>query len=67
MVNPSVFMFPFFDSVIYCHCILMVSYSSLTSDDIHNLLDEEVLSLSHPWDGNVPFPVFVVEDMNSFS
>ena len=45
----------------------MVSYSTLTSDDIHNLLDEEVLSLSHPWDGTVPFPVFVVEDMTSFS
>ena len=44
----------------------MVSYSSLTSDDIRHLLDKEVLSLSNPWNGTIPLSVFVVLDMKSF-
>ena len=45
----------------------MVSYSNLSSDDIHRLLDDEVSSLSHPWDGTILFPVYVVKDMKSFT
>ena len=45
----------------------MASYSTLTTDDIHNLLDDEVSSLSNPWTGVVNFPVFVVMDMKYFS
>ena len=44
-----------------------MSYSTLSSDAIHRLLDDEVSSLSHPWDGTIPFPVYVVEEMTSFS
>ena len=45
----------------------MASYSTLTSDDIHHLLDDEVSALCNPWNGIIKFPVFVVIDMKSFS
>ena len=45
----------------------MVSYTNLSSEDIHHLLDNEVSSLSHPWDGTIPFPVYVVKEMKSFT
>ena len=45
----------------------MASYSTLTSDDIHHLLNDKVSSLSHPWNGIIMFPVHVVMDMKSFS
>ena len=45
----------------------MVLYSNLSSDDIHCLLDDAVSSLSHPWDGTILFPVYVVKDMKSFT
>ena len=45
----------------------MVSYSTLTTDDIHHLLDDEVSSLSHPWNGIIMFLVYVVTGMKSFS
>ena len=45
----------------------MESYSNLSSDDIHRLLDDEVSSLSHPWDGTILFPVYVVKEMKSLT
>ena len=45
----------------------MVSYSTLPSDDIHRLLDDEVSSLSRLWDGTILFPVYVVKEMTSFT
>ena len=45
----------------------MASYSNLSSDDIHRLLDDEVSSLSRPWDGTIMFPVYVVKEMTSFT
>ena len=45
----------------------MVSYSNLSIDDIHRLIDDKVSSLSHPWDGTILFPVYVVKEMKSFT
>ena len=45
----------------------MVAYTNLSCEDIHHLLDNEVSSLSQPWDGTILFPVYVVEDMKSFT
>jgi len=45
----------------------MALYSNLSSDDIHSILDDEVSSLSLPWDGTIMFPVYVVKDMKSFT
>ncbi len=44
-----------------------MSYSNLTTDNIHLLLDNEVSSLSNPWEGTILFPVYVVNDIKSFT
>lgn len=36
------------------------SLSSMTAEDIHLLLDQQLHSLSNPWDASIPFPVRII-------
>ena len=35
--------------------------------DVHDMLDDQIASLSNPWTASIQFPVFVVLDMKLFS
>ena len=45
----------------------MDTFSSLTSDQINYLLDEELAYLSKPWMGSIPFLVHVISEDDSLS
>ena len=44
----------------------MASYTLLSSNGIHNMLDDQIVSLSNPWTATILFPVFAVLDMKLF-
>ena len=66
LVHPSLRIIPCFDHIIYCRYIDGVLLHTIKRWYSPSSGWRGLVSLS-PWDGTVPFPVYVVEDMKSFS